>query len=44
MELAEEGLHDKIDNIQYPDLKVLDVIKILDFRQGTAKYAGIKFS
>ena len=30
--------------IQYPDLKVLDVIRMLDFKQGSARYAGIKYN
>jgi hypothetical protein len=33
-----------VDAIQYPDLKVLEVIRCLDFKPGSAKYAGIKFA
>lgn len=32
-----------VDSIQYPDLKVLDILRLLDFKQGGSKYAGINF-
>ena len=44
MELTEEGLGHMVAAIQYPDLKVLDVIRVLDFKQGSARYAGIKYA
>ena len=44
MELTEEGLGHMVAAIQYPDLKVLDVIRMLDFKQGSARYAGIKYN
>ena len=44
VELKEEGLGHMVDSIEYPSLKVLDILRILDFKQGGAKYAGIKFS
>lgn len=43
MELMEEGLGDKVDKIQYPDLKVLEVIRLLDYK-AAGKYSGIKYS
>lgn len=43
VELKEEGLGHMVDSIEYPSLKVLDILRILDFKQGGAKYAGIKF-
>ena len=43
MELTEEGLTDKLDSIQYPDLKVLDVIRALDYKLNSGPYANIKF-
>ncbi len=33
-----------VDSIEYPSLKVLDILRILDFKQGGSKYAGIKFT
>ena len=44
IELKQEVLGDMVAAIQYPDLKVLEVIRLLDFKQGSAKYAGIKFA
>jgi len=44
MELMQEGLTDKIDSIQYPDLKVMEVIKMLDYKQGSGRYSGVKFA
>lgn len=43
MEMREEGLMDKLDQIQYPDLKVLDVIRALDYKAGSGPYANIKY-
>jgi hypothetical protein len=43
MELTEEGLTDKLDQIQYPDLKVLDVIRALDYKLNEGPYKNIKF-
>jgi myosin heavy subunit len=43
MEMREEGLIERVDQIQYPDLKVLDVIRALDFKQNSGVYAGVKF-
>lgn len=43
MELTEEGLTDKLDQIQYPDLKVLDVIRALDYKLNDGPYKNIKF-
>lgn len=34
---------DKLDQIQYPDLKVLDVIRALDYKAGSGPYANIKY-
>ncbi len=39
----QEGLGDMVKTIQYPDLKVLEAIRFMDFKQGSAKYSGIKF-
>lgn len=44
VELKEEGLGHMVDSIQYPDLKVLDILRLMDFKMGGAKYAGINFS
>jgi len=43
VELKEEGLGHMVDAIQYPDLKVLDILRAMDFKTGGSKYAGIKF-
>ena len=43
MEMREEGLIDKVDQIQYPDLKVLEVIRALDYKQNAGVYYGLKF-
>lgn len=43
VELKEEGLGHMVDSIQYPDLKVLEILRMMDFKQGGAKYAGIKY-
>lgn len=44
VELKEEGLGHMVDSIQYPDLKVLDILRLLDFKMGGSKYAGIAFA
>lgn len=44
VELKEEGLGHMVDSIQYPDLKVLEILRILDYKKGGRKYAGIKFA
>lgn len=44
VELKEEGLGYMVDSIQYPDLKVLDILRLLDFKMGGSKYAGINFA
>ena len=43
VELTEEGLEDIIDKIQYPDLRVLEVIKLLDFDRKQLRYKDIKY-
>ena len=43
VELTEEGLSDIIDKIQYPDLRVLEVIKLLDFDRKQLRYKDIKY-
>jgi myosin heavy subunit len=43
VELKEEGLGDMIASIQYPDLKVQDILRMMDFKQGSAKYNGIDY-
>ena len=44
VELREEGLGFMVESIQYPDLKVLDILRLLDYKKGSAKYAGIKYT
>ncbi len=44
VELREEGLGYMVESIQYPDLKVLDILRLLDYKKGSAKYAGIKYT
>jgi myosin heavy subunit len=44
IELREEGLGHMVDSIEYPSLKVLDILKILDFQEGPkGKYFGIPY-
>ena len=44
MELIEEGLEAIVPRIQYPSLKVLEVIKMLDYKPNSKNYAGVNFS
>ena len=44
MELIDEGLEAIVDRIQYPSLKVLEVIKMLDYKTNSKNYAGVNFA
>lgn len=44
MELIDEGLESIVDRIQYPSLKVLEVIKTLDYKPNSKIYAGVNFA
>ena len=44
VELKEEGLGHMVDSIEYPSLRVLEILRMMDFKKGGAKYAGIKFA
>ena len=43
MELIDEGLEAIVERIQYPSLKVLEVIKMLDYKPNSKNYAGVVF-
>ena len=43
VELKEEGLGHMVDSIQYPDLKVLEILRVMDYKKGNKKYKGMKF-
>ena len=44
MELIDEGLEAIVSRIQYPSLKVLEVIKMLDYKPNSKNYAGVNFA
>ena len=44
MELIDEGLESIVSRIQYPNLKVLEVIKMLDYKPNSKNYAGVNFA
>lgn len=44
MELIDEGLESIVSRIQYPSLKVLEVIKMLDYKPNSRNYAGVNFA
>lgn len=44
MELRAEGLGEKVEQIQYPDLKVLDVLQLLDYNPANPKHKALKLN